>query len=104
MQSEKLSTKIPSFGGLHYDHWSELMEKLLCGKGLWDLVKTGVEEPVEGTNEQLEKLEKSKLANHKVKHYLFQVIDWPIFKQILDRSTSKYFGIHWNLNLEEMKT
>nr|KYP31095.1 hypothetical protein KK1_048999 [Cajanus cajan] len=67
MESEKLSTKIPYFDGQHYDHWSELMENLLCAKGLWNLVKTGVEEPVEGTtltNEQLEKLEKSRRADH----------------------------------------
>jgi len=34
MSDTKLSGKIPHFDGLHYDHWSELMENLLHAKGL----------------------------------------------------------------------
>jgi len=37
MKNKKLSTKISHFQ--HYDHWSELMENLICAKGLKDLVK-----------------------------------------------------------------
>jgi len=68
------------------------MENLHCAKGLWNVVKTGVEEPQEGTTltiEQTTKLEKSRLKDHKVKHYLFQAIDRTAFEQILDRSTDQ---------------
>jgi len=92
MQSEKFSTKISHFDVQHYDHWSELMENLLRAKGLWDIVKFGVEKPDESadlTDEQLEQLENARLDDHKVKHYLFRAIDRTVFEQILDRSTSK---------------
>ncbi|XP_022641626.1 uncharacterized protein LOC111242482 [Vigna radiata var. radiata] len=85
------------------------MENFLCAKGLWNLIKNGVEEPVEGTilsseeseqleksriedhkvNEESEQLEKSRIEDHKVKHFLFRAIDRSIFEQILDRSTSQ---------------
>ncbi|RDX92340.1 hypothetical protein CR513_25552, partial [Mucuna pruriens] len=92
MNSEKLYAKIPYFDGQHYDHWSELMENLLRAKGLWNLVKIGVEEPIVGTvltNAQLKQLEKLRTEDHKVKHYLFKAIDRLVFEQILDRSMSK---------------
>jgi len=60
MNIKKRSPKIPYFDGQHHDHWSELMENLLCANGLWNLVKNGVEEPPEGTaliEVELEKLE-----------------------------------------------
>ncbi|RDX88110.1 hypothetical protein CR513_30339, partial [Mucuna pruriens] len=81
---------------LHYDHWSEFLENLLRDKGLWNLVKTGVEEPIAGTiltDAQLEQPEKFRTEDHKVKHYLFRVIDRSVFEQILDRSTS---NVVWN--------
>ncbi|KAK6935707.1 PHF5-like [Dillenia turbinata] len=92
MSDEKISAKIPHFNGLHYDHWSELMENLLCAKGLWSLVEKGFEEPCEGTTlteTKLEQLETARTNDHKVKHYLFRAIDRSIFKQALDRRTSK---------------
>ncbi|RDX68549.1 hypothetical protein CR513_52440, partial [Mucuna pruriens] len=55
---------MPYFDSQHYDHWSELMENLL-------------------------RLEKFRIEDHKVKHYLFRVIDRSVFEQILDRSTPK---------------
>lgn len=92
MSDEKVFAKIPHFDGLHYDHWSELMENLLRAKGLWSLIKEGVKEPTAGTvltNEQQEQLESRRLQDHKEKHYLFRAIDRVVFEQILDRSTSK---------------
>ncbi|RDX88118.1 hypothetical protein CR513_30328, partial [Mucuna pruriens] len=92
MNNEKLFAKILYFDGQHYDHWSELMENLLRAKGLWNFVKTGVEEPIIGTiltDAQLEQLEKFRTKDHKVKHYLFKAIDRSVFEQILDKSASK---------------
>ncbi|RDX70958.1 hypothetical protein CR513_49745, partial [Mucuna pruriens] len=57
-----------------------------------NLVKTGVEEPIAGTvltNAQLKQLEKFRIGDHKVKHYLSKVIDRSVFEQILNRSKSK---------------
>lgn len=79
ISDDKTLTKIPHFDG-HYDHWSELMENLLRAKGLWNLVETGFEKPAE---------ESVLIKDHQVKHYLYQAIDRNVFKQILDRSTSK---------------
>jgi RNase H-fold protein (predicted Holliday junction resolvase) len=92
MSDTKLSAKIPHFDGLHYDHWSELMENLLRAKGLWSMIEIGYQEPIETTvltEEQLELLQNSKTNDHKVKHYLFRAIDRSVFEQILDRRTSK---------------
>lgn len=79
MSDDKTLTKIPHFDG-HYDHWSELMENLLRAKGLRNLVETGFEKPAE---------ESVLIKDHQVKQYLYQAIDRNVFKQILDRSTSK---------------
>lgn len=92
MSEEKGLAKIPHFDGLHYDHWSELMENLLRSKGLWSLVENGFEEPRAGTvlsEAQQEQLENARTKDHKVKHYLYQAIDRATFEQILDRRTSK---------------
>ncbi|KAJ1403517.1 hypothetical protein SESBI_27225 [Sesbania bispinosa] len=96
MNNEKLSAKTPHFDGLHYDHWSELMENLLRAKGLWNLVKNGVEEPIEGavlTDAELEHLEKSRTEDHKVKHYLFRAINRSIFEQVWIGAHPRLFGI-----------
>ncbi|XP_020267042.1 uncharacterized protein LOC109842597 [Asparagus officinalis] len=92
MSDDKVPTKIPHFDGLHYDHWSELMENLLRAKGLWSLVENGSEEPRAGTiltDTQQEQLENTRMKDHKVKHYLFRAIDRANFEQVLDRRTSK---------------
>ena len=92
MSDTKLSAKIPHFDGLHYDHWSELMENLLRAKGLWSMIEIGYQEPIETavlTEEQLELLQNSKTNDHKVKHYLFRAIHRLVFEEILDRRTSK---------------
>jgi len=105
MSNDKLSTKIPYFNGQHYDHWSELMENLLRAKGLWKVIKNGVEEPIEGTvlsAEQLEKLEQSRTEDYKVKHYLFRAIDRSVFEQILDRSTTQIVWESLKNSLEPM--
>jgi len=66
------------------------MENLLLVKGLWKLIKNGVEEPTEGTiltEAQLEQLEQSINEDHKVTHYVCRAIDCSIFEQVLDKST-----------------
>ena len=81
------------------------MENLLRAKGLWKVIKNGVEEPIEGTvlsAEQSEKLEQSRTEDYKVKHYLFRVIDRSIFEQILDRSTTQIVWESLKKNLEAM--
>ena len=91
MSSNKTLTKIPQFDG-HYDHWSELMENLLRAKGLWSLVEEGYTEPTEGikvTAAQKRNLDKFKMKDHQVMHYLFQAFDRIVFEQILNRKTSK---------------
>ena len=91
MSNDKTLTKIPQFDG-HYDHWSELMENLLCAKGLWSLVEEGNTELAEGievTAALKRNLEEFKMKDHQVKHYLFQAIDRVVFEQILNRKTSK---------------
>ncbi|XP_020271671.1 uncharacterized protein LOC109846843 [Asparagus officinalis] len=68
MSDDKVSAKIPHFDGLHYDHWSELMENLLRAKGLWSLVENGFEEPRAGTiltDTQQEQLENTRMKDHK---------------------------------------
>lgn len=83
MSEEKGLAKIPHFDGLHYDHWSELMENLLRSKGLWSLVENGFEEPRAGTvlsEAQQEQLENARTKDHKVKHYLYQAIDRATFE------------------------
>ncbi|WCJ18701.1 hypothetical protein M5689_001030 [Euphorbia peplus] len=92
MSDKKISAKIPHFDGLHYDHWSELMENLLRLKGLWIYVEKGLKEQQPGTtltDAQQTQLENAKMNDHKVKHYLFRAIDRTVFEQILDRRTSK---------------
>ncbi|KAH0728151.1 hypothetical protein KY284_004016 [Solanum tuberosum] len=68
------------------------MENLLMEKGLWSLVEIGFEEPREGTRlteTQQAQLNDARIKDHQVKHYLFQAIDRIVFKQILDRRTTK---------------
>lgn len=95
MSKNKMSAKIPHFDCQNYDHWSDLIENLLHAKDMWSSVENGFEEPSEATalsEAQLNKLEKEKLDDHKVKHYIFRAIDRSIFKQVLDRRTSKCLG------------
>lgn len=92
MSDDKISAKIPNFNGQHYDHWSELMENLLRAKDLWRSIESGFTEPSEGTvltETQRKELEKARMDDHKVNHYLFRAIDRSIFEQVLDRRTSK---------------
>lgn len=89
--SKTLVTKIPHFDG-HYDHWSELMENLLRGKGLWSLVENGFDEPRAGTmltDAQQALLDDARTKDHQVKGFLFEAIDRTVFEQILDRRTAK---------------
>lgn len=89
--SKTLVTKIPHFDG-HYDHWSELMENLLRGKGLWSLMENGFDEPRAGTmltDAQQALLDDARTKDHQVKGFLFEAIDRTVFEQILDRRTAK---------------
>ena len=99
MSNDKTLPKIPQFDG-PYDHWSEMMENLFRAKGLWSLVEEGYTEPAEGievTAAQKRNPDEFKMKDHQVKHYLFQAIDRVVFKQILNRKTSK------NISLEATK-
>ena len=94
MSNDKILSKIPQFDG-HYDHWSELMENLLHAKGLWSLVEEGYTEPTEGikmTAAQKRNLDKFKMKDHQVMHYLFQAFDRIVFEQILEKHP-RTFGI-----------
>ncbi|XP_076944929.1 uncharacterized protein LOC143615773 [Bidens hawaiensis] len=89
MSEEKL--KIPVFD-VHYEHWSEMMENLLCAKELWNLIEPWIIEPAVGiaqSDTQKRKLEELRMTDRQVKHYLFEAVDWVTFEQILDKSTSK---------------
>ena len=89
MRDDKM--KLPQFDG-HWNHWSEVMENFFRARGLWSLIETGVEEPLDATvltAEQSLQLENSRTNDHKVKHYLYQSIDRVTCEQILDRRTSK---------------
>ncbi|XP_026395891.1 uncharacterized protein LOC113290509 [Papaver somniferum] len=85
---------IPRFYG-HYDHWSMLMENFIRSKEYWHLIEDGVNEPVNRvallalTPENKSKLDKERLADLKLKNYLFQAIYRSILETILDKSSSK---------------
>ncbi|KAG6417940.1 hypothetical protein SASPL_120137 [Salvia splendens] len=82
---------IPKFDG-DYDHWSLLMENLLRSKEYFDVVKDGVEEPVNEevlTEAQKKTLADARLKDLKAKNYLFSAIDKSILKTITLKETSK---------------
>jgi len=91
MSDEKIQQKFLHFVGLHYDHWSELMENLLCANDLWSLVDTNLEELGEGNvliDVELQELEHVKTKDLRVKLYLFRDTNRSIFELVLNRRTS----------------
>jgi len=83
---------IPHFDGQHYDHWSMLMENFLRSKEYWQVIETGIPEPVADivwTDAQKAEIEAQKLKDLKAKNYLFQAIDRSILETILDKSSCK---------------
>ncbi|KAK6923639.1 hypothetical protein RJ641_009839 [Dillenia turbinata] len=82
---------IPFFDG-HYDHWSMPMENFLRSKEYWQVVKSGVAEPVIGvtlSKTQKMELEALTLKDLKAKNYLFQALDRGTLETILHKETSK---------------
>jgi len=68
------------------------MENFLRSKEYWQVVSDGIpvgEANMTMTDAQKTEIEGLRLKDLKVKNYLFQVIDRPIFETILCKDTSK---------------
>ncbi|XP_024969208.1 uncharacterized protein LOC112508729 [Cynara cardunculus var. scolymus] len=82
---------VPMFDG-DYDHWSLLMENLLCSKEYWSIVQDGYHEPAAleaSSTDQQKVLNEAKLKDLKAKNYLFQAIDKSILKTITQKEMAK---------------
>ncbi|MCI37130.1 homeobox-leucine zipper protein HDG8-like [Trifolium medium] len=65
--SNFLQPAIPQFDG-YYEHWSMLMENLLCSKEYWSLIENGVTvAPANARADQQRLANESKLRDLKVK-------------------------------------
>ncbi|KAL9669452.1 hypothetical protein QQ045_006999 [Rhodiola kirilowii] len=82
---------VPKFDG-DYEHWSLIMENLLCSKEYWEVMEVEYNENNQDrpmSHVLVKKLEEFKLKDLKAKNYLFQVIDKSALKTITQKSIVK---------------
>ena len=86
------SWPIPEFYGEDYEYWSIKMKTLLIGKGFWEIVEDGYDEPTDWTTLQGANRTSRREAQKKNSYALYHlqmVMDKSIFPRIASCTTTK---------------
>ena len=87
-----------------YEHWSLVIENLLCSNEYWSAIQSSFEEP---GNEALsaaqqKAINETRLKDFKANNYLSQSIDKSILKTIIQKILTSNCGIQSNSSIKEM--